>query len=87
LGVADGNSVAALSRYFDAVVAAAAVTAGAPAPPYAHLLCADHFGAPSDLLAAALDVRLDRLRGIVARWRRAGYAETGILGRARHGAG
>jgi hypothetical protein len=35
---------------------------------------------PYDLLAAALDVRADRLRGIVARWRRAGYAATGTLG-------
>jgi hypothetical protein len=32
------------------------------------------------LLAAALEVRLDRLRGIVARWRRAGYCATGRLG-------
>ena len=44
------------------------------------MLCADHFGAPYDLLAAALDVRPDRLRGIVARWRHAGYAATGTLG-------
>ena len=44
------------------------------------MLCADHYGAPSDLLAAALGVRLDRLRAIVARWRHAGYAETGTLG-------
>jgi len=44
------------------------------------MLCADHFGAPSDLLAAALGVRLDRLRAIMARWRHAGYAETGTLG-------
>jgi hypothetical protein len=38
------------------------------------------YGAPYDLLAAHLDVRPDRLRGIVARWRTAGYAETGRLG-------
>ena len=38
------------------------------------------YGAPYDLLAAALGVRDDRLRGIVARWRRAGYAATGRLG-------
>ena len=38
------------------------------------MLCADHFGAPYDLLAAALGVRMDRLRGIVARWRHAGHA-------------
>ena len=44
------------------------------------MLCADHFGAPYDLLAAALNVRADRLRGIVARWRHAGYADTGTLG-------
>ena len=44
------------------------------------LLCADHYAAPYDLLAAALDVRTDRLRGIVARWRHTGYAETGTLG-------
>ena len=43
------------------------------------MLCADHYGAPYDLLAAALCVRDDRLRGIVARWRHAGYAETGTL--------
>ena len=30
--------------------------------------------------AAALGVRPDRLRAIVARWRHAGYAETGTLG-------
>ena len=44
------------------------------------VLCADMYGAPYDLLAAALGVRDDRLRGIVARWRKAGYAETGRLG-------
>jgi hypothetical protein len=44
------------------------------------VLCAEHYGAPYDLLAAALDVRPDRLRGIVARWRKAGYAATGTLG-------
>jgi hypothetical protein len=44
------------------------------------VLCAEHYGAPYDLLAAALDVRPDRLRGIVARWRKAGYASTGTLG-------
>src|SRR5450755_2881156 len=41
------------------------------------MLCAEHFGAPYDLLAAALNVRADRLRGIVARWRHAGCADTG----------
>jgi hypothetical protein len=44
------------------------------------VLCTEHYGAPYDLLAAALEVRPDRLRGIVARWRRAGYAATGTLG-------
>jgi hypothetical protein len=44
------------------------------------LLCGEHYGAPYDLLAAALQVRPDRLPAIVARWRRAGYAATGRLG-------
>jgi hypothetical protein len=44
------------------------------------VLCADMYGAPYDLLAAHLGVRDDRLRAIVARWRRAGYAATGRLG-------
>jgi hypothetical protein len=44
------------------------------------VLCADHGGAPYDLLAAALAVQPARLRAIVARWRHAGYAETGPLG-------
>ena len=44
------------------------------------ILCAEHFGAPYDLLAAALDAQPARLRGITARWRRAGYAATGRLG-------
>ena len=44
------------------------------------ILCAEHFGAPYDLLAAALGVEPARLRGITARWRRAGYAATGRLG-------
>jgi hypothetical protein len=44
------------------------------------LLCGDMYGAPYDLLAAFLGVRPDRLRGIVARWRRAGYAATARLG-------
>jgi hypothetical protein len=44
------------------------------------LLCGDMYGAPYDLLAAFLAVQPDRLRGIVARWRRAGYAATGRLG-------
>jgi hypothetical protein len=44
------------------------------------LLCAEHYAAQYDLLAAALAVRPARLRGIVARWRAAGYAATGTLG-------
>jgi hypothetical protein len=44
------------------------------------LLCAEHFAVPYDLLASALGVQPPRLRGIVARWRRAGYAATGTLG-------
>jgi hypothetical protein len=44
------------------------------------LLCGDMYGAPYDLLAAFLAVRPDRARGIVARWRHAGYAATGRLG-------
>ena len=43
------------------------------------ILCAEHYGAPYDLLAAALAAQPARLRGIVARWRRAGYAATGRL--------
>jgi hypothetical protein len=35
---------------------------------------------PYDLLAAFLGARADRARGIVARWRRAGYAASGWLG-------
>jgi hypothetical protein len=44
-------------------------------------LVADQYGAPVDLLAAALGVREERLRGILARWRSAGWAETGMLGK------
>ena len=44
------------------------------------LLLADHYAAPYDLLAAALAAQPPRLRGIAARWRAAGYAETGVLG-------
>ena len=40
----------------------------------------EHWGAPSDLLAAALRVEPDRLPALTARWRRAGYAATGRLG-------
>ena len=41
------------------------------------LLCGEMYGAPYDLLADFMGVRADRLRGIVARWRHAGYADTG----------
>jgi hypothetical protein len=44
------------------------------------ILCAEHVGAPYDLLAGALGAQPARLRGITARWRRAGYADTGRLG-------
>lgn len=44
------------------------------------ILCAEQYGAPYDLLAAALPAQPARLRGIVARWRRAGFAATGRLG-------
>ncbi len=43
------------------------------------VLCAEQYGAPYDLLAAALGVTVERLRGIVARWRKAGLAQTGTL--------
>jgi hypothetical protein len=43
-------------------------------------LCAEHYGAPYDLLAAALGAQPARLRAITGRWRRAGYAATGRLG-------
>jgi hypothetical protein len=44
------------------------------------LLCGEHYGAPADLLAAALRTHPDRLPAVTARWRRAGYAATGRLG-------
>ena len=44
------------------------------------LLCAEHYAAPYDLLAAALDAGPARLRAITARWRAAGHAETGTVG-------
>ena len=44
------------------------------------IMCAEHYGAPYDLLAAALAAQPARLRAITARWRRAGYAATGRLG-------
>jgi hypothetical protein len=44
------------------------------------MMCGEHGGVPYDLLGAALGVQPARLRGITARWRRAGYAATGPLG-------
>jgi hypothetical protein len=44
------------------------------------VLTGDMYGAPYDLLAAYLCVHPDRLRGIVARWRSAGYVATARLG-------
>ncbi len=44
------------------------------------MLCGEHYAAPFDLLAAALGVSEQRVLAITARWRRAGYAETGRLG-------
>lgn len=44
------------------------------------ILCAEHYGAPYDLLAAALGAQPARLRAITGRWRAAGYAATGRLG-------
>jgi hypothetical protein len=44
------------------------------------ILCGEHGGAPYDLLAAALKITPERAPAVVARWRRAGYAQTGRLG-------
>ena len=44
------------------------------------MLTGEHYGAPADLLAAALRVDPGRFPAIAARWRRAGYAATGRLG-------
>ena len=44
------------------------------------LLVADHYAAPYDLLAQALDIPPARVRAVTARWRAAGYAVTGVLG-------
>jgi hypothetical protein len=44
------------------------------------LLIADHYAAPYDLLAQALGTTPARMRAVTARWRAAGYAETGVLG-------
>jgi hypothetical protein len=44
------------------------------------VLAGDMYGAPYDLLGGYLGVQPARLRGILVRWRHAGYAETGRLG-------
>jgi hypothetical protein len=44
------------------------------------LLCAEHYAAPYDLLAQALEVKADRLPELVKRWRNIGYAASGRLG-------
>jgi hypothetical protein len=44
------------------------------------LVLADHYAAPYDLLAQALEVPAPRVRAVTARWRAAGYAVTGVLG-------
>jgi hypothetical protein len=44
------------------------------------LLAGDMYGTPYDLMASFLGVAPARLRGIVARWRRAGYVQSGRLG-------
>ena len=44
-------------------------------------LCADQYGAPHDLLAAALDVRPERLRGHHRPLAARRYADTGALGK------
>jgi hypothetical protein len=44
------------------------------------LLCAEHYGAPLDLLAEALGVNKVRMNAITARWRRAGYVNIAQLG-------
>ncbi len=44
------------------------------------LLCGEHYGAPYDLLAAALRVSQVRMRQAVKRWRDSGYAASGQLG-------
>jgi hypothetical protein len=41
------------------------------------ILCGEMYGSPYDLLAEFLGVQPARVRGIVTRWRRAGYTATG----------
>ena len=51
------------------------------------VLCAEHYGAPYDLLAVTLGAQPARLRGIVARWRGRLTPPAGGWAPARHGAG
>jgi len=44
------------------------------------LLCGEHYGVPSDLLAQALNVSRDYLNTITRRWRRAGHLASAQLG-------
>jgi hypothetical protein len=44
------------------------------------VLAGDMYGAPYDLLAASMGVSTARVRSIMCRWRRAGLAETGVIG-------
>jgi hypothetical protein len=44
------------------------------------MICGEHYGAPADLLAAALRAEPGRILAITSRWRRTGYAATGRLG-------
>ena len=44
------------------------------------LLCGEHYGAPYDLLGAALRVSQAAVTALVARWRGAGFAANGRLG-------
>ncbi|HUY48139.1 MAG TPA: hypothetical protein VMV92_20820 [Streptosporangiaceae bacterium] len=46
------------------------------------VLAGEMRGTPHDLLASFPGVREDRLRSVVSRWRRVGYADTGRLARA-----
>jgi hypothetical protein len=44
------------------------------------VLAGDMYGAPYDLLATAMGATTARVRSIMCRWRRAGLAETGVIG-------
>jgi hypothetical protein len=44
------------------------------------LLCGEHYAAPYDLLATALQIPPGRVPAVLRRWRRTGYAATGHLG-------